>query len=95
MTGSGAGPVSLRTEGHDSVLSFDDGEVRIQGVSRLDAGDFIVSASASPASAPDNLALLGNYMAAAFPTSLPASSVLASDLGQSGSPPMLAQPQRT
>jgi Ca2+-binding RTX toxin-like protein len=95
MTGSGAGPVSLRTEGHDSVLSFDNGEVRIQGVSRLDAGDFIFSASASPASAPDNLALLGNYMAAAFPTALPASAVSASDLGPSSSPPMLAQPQHT
>jgi hypothetical protein len=87
--------VSLRTEGHDSVLSFDNGEVRIQGVSRLDAGDFIFSASASPASAPDNLALLGNYMAAAFPTALPASAVSASDLGPSSSPPMLAQPQHT
>jgi Ca2+-binding RTX toxin-like protein len=95
MTGSGAGPVSLRTEGHDSVLSFDNGEVRIQGVSRLDAGDFIFSVSASPASAPDKLALLGNYMAAAFPTALPASSVSASDLGPSSSPPMLAQPQHT
>jgi Ca2+-binding RTX toxin-like protein len=95
MTGSGAGPVSLRTEGHDSVLSFDNGEVRIQGVSRLDAGDFIFSTSASPASAPDNLALLGNYMAAAFPTALPASAVSASDLGPSSSPPMLAQSQHT
>jgi hypothetical protein len=94
LTGSGSGPVSLLLQGHDSVLSFDNGGVRIQGVSRLGAADFIFSAppSVQPTGAPD-VALLGNYMAAAFPTSLGASSVLASDSGQSGSPPMLAHPR--
>jgi Ca2+-binding RTX toxin-like protein len=33
--------VTLQTEGHDSVLSFDGGSVRIEGVAHLSANDFI------------------------------------------------------
>jgi hypothetical protein len=33
--------VTLRTEGHDSVLTFAGGSVRIEGVAHLSANDFI------------------------------------------------------
>jgi Ca2+-binding RTX toxin-like protein len=67
LTGQGpAGPVSLRSEGHDSVLSFADGTVRVQDVARLHAGDFIFSASSSAADASTRLALLGSYMSSTF-----------------------------
>jgi hypothetical protein len=60
-------PVSLRTEGHDSVLSFADGSVRIDGVAHLRDADFIFSAASPPTDAAPNVALLGSYMASAFP----------------------------
>src|SRR5206468_12611510 len=63
------GPVSLRAEGHDSVLSFADGSARINGVSHLTAGDFIFSAASSLENTSANVARLGNYMASAFPPS--------------------------
>jgi Ca2+-binding RTX toxin-like protein len=95
LTGQGsAGPVSLRTEAHDSVLSFADGTVRIDGVPHLDAGDFIFS-TPSPTDASTNVALLGSYMASAFPPSGmgDAGSLPGNDTLPLGASPMLSQPQ--
>ena len=38
---TGEPDVTLRTEGHDSVLTFAGGSVRIEGVVHLTAHDFV------------------------------------------------------
>jgi len=96
LTGNGPGePVSLRTEGQDSLLSFADGTVRIDGVSHLTAADFIFSAASPPTDAATNVSLLGSYMASAFPPSSmgDAGSQPGTEALPLDSAPTLSQPQ--
>jgi Ca2+-binding RTX toxin-like protein len=96
LTGHGTGPVSLNSEGHDSVLSFDEGTVRIQGVAHLTAADFIFAPASAAPSVSADVALLGSYMASAFPTSLTSSfSGLANDMEHFVAAPVLGQAPHT
>jgi Ca2+-binding RTX toxin-like protein len=68
-------PVRLITEGHDSVLIFAGGSVRIEGVAHLDASDFLFGATPSNQSvSADPTVRLVQAMATFSPTELSSSS---------------------